>query len=128
MRPQEQTVAAEECDAMTEMHAMPEVGESSGLRVRDITVIATRKVVQLTDDMGDAMVTTADSKGTFLVRRRQDRLPNACPLLCYEVRRLEVVGHRDQSDRPEYGQESDGPSRDENFVRRQAAVAGSGAR
>jgi hypothetical protein len=66
---------AKECDA-------------SDLCVQSVTVTATKKVVQTTDDGLDAVVTSA-GKGTFLIRRRKG---GPCPLLCYEVRRIHTGG------------------------------------
>jgi hypothetical protein len=120
MRRQGQAVT-KGCDARAGQRAAREESEGSDLRVRNVTVIATRKVDQLMDGAWDTVVTSG-GKGTFLIRRRKDRLSSQCPLLCYEVRRIDVGGHSGQCDRPEHDRESDGQSGDEGIARRPAAV------
>ena len=87
-----------------------------------ITIIATRKVVQMTDDGWDAVVTSG-GKGTFLIRRGKGHLSTQCPLLCYEIRRIDAGSHDDQHDRPKYGQEFGGRSGGDEVARQPAGIA-----
>ena len=125
MRRQGKVVMAKECDATASKWAVKRMArkraEGSDPRVQSVTVIAARKVAQLTGSTWNAVVTSGGN-GTFLVRRRKDRLSSQCPLLCYEVRSIEPIRHYGPHDRLERGKESDGQSGDESIARHPAAV------
>lgn len=56
-----------------------------------ITVLASHTVNQLTDGSGwNAVVTSTTGRGTFWVRHRPNHKPAQCPLLDYEVRRIDT--------------------------------------
>jgi hypothetical protein len=63
------------------------------VRVRSISVVAARKVAQLTDGTWNVVLTAAD-KGTFLIRGRKDGAASSCPLHEFEVRRIDAVDMR----------------------------------
>jgi hypothetical protein len=99
MRRKRYGVAAKECDERSDPCAPRKGSGEADLRVQSVTVVAARKVVQQTDDALDAVVTSA-GKGTFLIRRRKEHLSSPCPLLCYEVRRIDGGAHQGLHDRP----------------------------
>ena len=94
--------------------------------MRNMTVVPTRKVVQLTDGVCDAVVTSG-TKGTFIIRRRKDRLSNSCPLFCCEIRRIDVGGHSGQSDRSDHEQATEGRSGDEGMMTHRPVAAAASA-
>ena len=67
--------------------------EGLDLSMRNITVIATSKIAQLMDGTWDTVLTSV-GRGTFLIHRRTDGFSSQCPLLCYDVRRIDGAGCR----------------------------------
>ena len=92
--------------------------DASDVRVQSVTVIASVNAIQLTGDSRDAVVRSAVN-GTFLIRQRKVRPSSQCPLLCYEVRRIDVGV---QQDRPEYAQESGGQSGGDVFTHQPTGI------
>ena len=123
MRRQKQAVMAKECDAIAGNLMAQEGAEGSDLRVQSVTVIPTRKVVQLMDGTWNAVVTSGGKITTFLIRHRKDHVAGQCPLLSYEIRSVDVIAHHGQYDRPDHGQEADVRSGDESVARRPAVAA-----
>ena len=84
MREQGQAVKANGCGAKVGQFAVREKAEGADVRVRSVTIIATRKIAQLMDSTWDAVVTSVGREICF-IRRRKERLSSQCPLLCYEA-------------------------------------------
>lgn len=99
---------------MAGMFSTREGPEGSGVGMGSLTVIASNKAMQVTDDRWDAVVTSND-KGIFLIRRQKGHLSSQCPFLCYEVRCITTGDHGSQK--------SGGQSGDEGFARHPAAAA-----
>lgn len=59
-----------------------------GVRVRIVGMLPTRRVAQAIGHAWNAVV-TSNGRGTLLIRRRNAHPSNPCPLLRYEVRRID---------------------------------------
>ncbi len=62
--------------------------ENSDTSVQNLAIIPSQMATQARDGKLD-VVLTAIGKGTFLIRRGNSQPANTCPLLSYEVRRID---------------------------------------
>ena len=111
MKRQGEVVAAKGCEENVHRIAglcrSLESPEQSAIRVRSMTAVSARMVVQMKDDSWDAVV-TSEVLGTYLIRRHKGYLSSSCPLLGYEIRHVDVDLPHSACERAEESRAMDG--------------------
>ena len=88
-------VVVKGCEGMEGTFATRKGTENSDPDAGNLTVIATKRAMRITDHGWDAVITSS-GKGTFLIRRRKDALSSQCPFFGYEVRCIAANSHLGQ--------------------------------
>jgi len=85
--------------------AMQKIINHANVSIKNLSAIATSRIVQLTDCTWDAVVTSREN-GTFLIRRRKIQPAKECQFLSCEILRIDTGCQPGQADGREYIHES----------------------